>query len=202
MPIFFDNIVNVVLEISQIVILARVFLSKRLSFLFSFKAELLPPIKNKINCLWLHTPRLFTDNMRTGKYKYHEFCHFSCVSWKPVCRLHFKRDGTPAETRFHLSAKRTRPFKSSGASVQSTTDRRSLRISSSNVGYTMFRGSAKSTGYPLQSPVSPSLPLPCVTVCHQISARLYLLLLFYCFRVPFAKCCRKELVCMVMTVVL
>ena len=30
----------------------------------------------------------------------------------------------------------------------------------SNAGYTMFRGSVKSTGYPLHSPVSPSLPLP------------------------------------------
>ena len=39
----------------------------------------------------------------------------------------------------------------------------------------MFRGSAKSTGYPLHSPVSPSLPLPCVTVCHHISTGLYAL---------------------------
>jgi len=39
--------------------------------------------------------------------------------------------------------------------------------------YTMFRGSVKNTGYPLQSPVSPSLPLPCVTVCHHISTRVY-----------------------------
>ena len=30
------------------------------------------------------------------------------------------------------------------------------------------------TGYPLQSPVSPSLPLPCVTVCHQVPNELYL----------------------------
>jgi hypothetical protein len=30
----------------------------------------------------------------------------------------------------------------------------------------MFRGSVKSTVYLLHSPVSPSLPLPCVTVCH------------------------------------
>jgi hypothetical protein len=30
----------------------------------------------------------------------------------------------------------------------------------------MFRGSVKGTGYPLHSPVSPSLPLPCVTVWH------------------------------------
>jgi hypothetical protein len=27
-------------------------------------------------------------------------------------------------------------------------------------------------GYPLHSPVSPSLPLPCVTVCHHVSARV------------------------------
>ena len=36
-------------------------------------------------------------------------------------RLRLKCDGTCAETRFHLSAKRTSPFKSVGASVQSTT---------------------------------------------------------------------------------
>jgi hypothetical protein len=36
----------------------------------------------------------------------------------------------------------------------------------------MFRGSVKSTGYPFHSPVSPSLPLPCVTVCHHISTGL------------------------------
>jgi len=49
-----------------------------------------------------------------------------------------------------------------------------VRISGSNAGYTMFRGSVKSTGYPLHSPVSTSLPLPCVTVCQHISTRLYL----------------------------
>jgi len=40
-------------------------------------------------------------------------------------------------------------------------------------GYTMFRGSVKSTGYPLHSPVSPSLPHPCVTACHHVSTGLY-----------------------------
>ena len=60
-----------------------------------------------------------------------------------------------------------------GASVQSTTSSRGVLISGSNDGYTMFRGSVKSTGYPLHSPVSPSLPLPCVTVCHHISAGIY-----------------------------
>jgi len=79
-----------------------------------------------------------------------------------------KYDGTRAETRFHLSAKRTSQFKSAEASVQSTTGSRGVHISGSNAGYTMFRGSVKGTGYPLHSPASPSLPLPCVTVCHHI----------------------------------
>jgi hypothetical protein len=93
-----------------------------------------------------------------------------------VVRLRLKREGTRAETRFRLSAKRTSPFKSMGASAQSTAGSRGVRISGSNgsnAGYTMFRGSVKSTGYPLHSPVSPSLPLPCVTVCHHISTGLY-----------------------------
>jgi len=81
-----------------------------------------------------------------------------------------KCDGTRAETRFRLSAKRTILFKSAGASVQSTTGSRGVRISGSNAGYTMFRCSVKGTGYPLHSPVSPSLPLLCVTVCHHVSA--------------------------------
>ena len=88
-------------------------------------------------------------------------------------RLRLKCDGTRAETRFRLSAKRTSPFKSAGASVQSTTGSRGVRICGSNAGYTMFRGSVKSTGYPLHPPVSPSLPLLCVTVCHHISTGLY-----------------------------
>ena len=92
------------------------------------------------------------------------------------CRLLLKCDGTRSETRFLLSAKRTSPFKSAGVSVQSTTGSRGVRISGSNAGYTMFRGSVKGTGYPLHSPVSPSLPLPCVTVCHHISTGLYLVL--------------------------
>jgi len=88
-----------------------------------------------------------------------------------LCRLRLKCDGTSAETRLR-SAKWTSPFKSAGASVQSTTGSRGACISGSNAGYTMFRGSVKSTRYPLHSPVTPSLPLPCVTVCHHISTGL------------------------------
>jgi hypothetical protein len=83
------------------------------------------------------------------------------------CRGQLKCDGTCAETRFSLSAKRRSPFKSARASLYSTTGSRSVRIRGSNAGYTMFRG------YPLHSPVSPSLPLPCVTVCHHVSAGFY-----------------------------
>ena len=102
-------------------------------------------------------------------------------------RLRLKCDGTRAETRFCLSAKRTSPFKSAGASVQSTTGSRGVHISGSsgsNAGYTMFRGGVKSTGYPHHSPVSLSLPLPCVTVCHHVSTGL---LTIYISSVDFAR---------------
>ena len=59
----------------------------------------------------------------------------------------FRRNG-----RGHLNRR--------GASVQSTTGSRGVRISGSNAGYTMFCGSVKGTGYQLHSPVSPSLLLP------------------------------------------
>jgi len=103
---------------------------------------------------------------------------FSCIFIQlfKICfiRGQSKYDGTSAHTRFRLSAKRTSPFKSrGGASVQSTTGSRGVRISGSNAGYTMFRGSVKGTGYPLHSTVSPSLPLLCVSVCHHISTGLY-----------------------------
>jgi hypothetical protein len=84
------------------------------------------------------------------------------------CRARAEPDGTRAETTFRLSPKQTSPFKSAGTSVQSTVGSRGVRISGSNAGYTTFRGCVKSTGYPHHSPVSPSLPLPCVTVCHHI----------------------------------
>jgi hypothetical protein len=74
----------------------------------------------------------------------------------------FRRNG-----RVHLNRQ--------GASVQSTAGSWGVRISGSNVGYTMFRGSVKSTGYPFHSLFSPSLPLPCLTVCHHISNTVYLL---------------------------
>ena len=114
-------------------------------------------------------------------------------------RSQLKCDGTRAESRFRLSAKRTSPFKFAGgrqfswllaaevcASVVVMLDTQrsevvwrvlatnAIRqfplhfpsraspsaIIGSNARYTMFRGSVKGTGYPLHSPVSPSLPPP------------------------------------------
>jgi len=49
-----------------------------------------------------------------------------------ISRLRLICDDTRAKTRFRLSAKRTSPFKSAGASVQSTTGSRGVRISGSN----------------------------------------------------------------------
>ena len=56
-------------------------------------------------------------------------------------RARLKRDGTRAETRFGLTAKRTSPLKSAGGSLQSTTGSRGVRIrgsNGSNAGHTMF----------------------------------------------------------------
>jgi len=91
-------------------------------------------------------------------------CGLDCV-WNVMAHAQkldfvFRRNG-----RVHLNRRWT--------SVQSTTGSRGVRISGTNAGYTMFRGSVKSTGYPLHSRVSPSLPFPCVTVCHHISTGLY-----------------------------
>ena len=84
-----------------------------------------------------------------------------CYPYSPVKRIvrgQLKCDGTRAETRFRLSAKRPSPFKSAGASVQSTTGSRGVRISDSNAGCTMFRGRVKGwlptpfASFPFSSP--------------------------------------------------
>ena len=71
--------------------------------------------------------------------------------------MHLKHDGTRAETRFRLSPKRTSPFKSAGASVQSTAGSQGVFISVSNAGYTRFQGSVRvlathTASFPFTSP--------------------------------------------------
>jgi hypothetical protein len=90
------------------------------------------------------------------------------ASWNVMAHVQkpdflFRRNG-----RVHLNQRGRQFSRLLAAEVCS-----SALIVGSNAGYNMFRGSVKSTGYPLQSPVSPSLPLPCVTVCHHISTGLY-----------------------------
>ena len=46
---------------------------------------------------------------------------------------------------------------------------RGVRISGQTMGRPCSEAQCESSGYPLQSPVSPSLPLPRVTVCHHVS---------------------------------
>ena len=91
-----------------------------------------------------------------------------------IARL--KRDGTRAETRFGLSAKRTSLFKSAGCQFSRLL---AAELCASTVVMVVMLGTpcsvvqCKTTGYPLHSRVSPSIPLPCVTVCHQVSTELY-----------------------------
>jgi hypothetical protein len=99
------------------------------------------------------------------------------VMSRGIVRL--KRDGTRAETRFRLSPKRTSPFKSAGASVQSTTGSRGVCISVSNAGNTTFRGSVRvlATHSIRQFPLHfPSRASPCAirfqTHSNEVRARL------------------------------
>jgi len=83
-----------------------------------------------------------------------------------VCIARAERDGTDAETRFRLSPKLTSPFKSVGASVQSTASSRGVRISLSNAGYAMFGGGVRvlATHSIQQFPLHfPSRASPCAT---------------------------------------
>ena len=96
-----------------------------------------------------------------------------------MCRARFKRDGTCAETRFALSAKRTSPFKLAEGQLSRLL---AAEVCASAVVMVVMLDApcseveCKTTDYPLHSRFSPSLPLPFVTVCHQVSAELY-----FCF---------------------
>ena len=89
-----------------------------------------------------------------------------CYTVMAVTMARAERDGTCAETRFRLSPKRTGPFKSVGASVQSTAGSRGVRISLSNAGYTTFGGGVRvlATHSFRQFPLHfPSRASPCAT---------------------------------------
>ena len=90
-------------------------------------------------------------------------------------RVRLKPDGTRAETRFRLSPKRASPFKSAGASVQSTAGSRGARISVSNSGYTTFRGSVRV----LATHSIRQFPLTSPPVRHRLPSGFKRTLLFY-----------------------
>ena len=63
-----------------------------------------------------------------------------------------------------------------GGSIHSTTGGRAVHISLQGLYCSckpVFCSHVTLTGYPLHSPVSPSLLRPCVTVCHHISNAVY-----------------------------
>jgi hypothetical protein len=107
--------------------------------------------------------------MATNTTRAHLAAHITYVA-----RARLKRDGTRAETRFRLSTKRTSPFKSAGESVQSTTGSREVRISGQTMDRPCSELQCNSSGYPIQSPISPLLPLPRVTVCHHYFKKMAL----------------------------
>ena len=94
-------------------------------------------------------------------------------------RARLKRDGTCAETRFGLSTIRPSPFKFARGRSQFSRLLAADVCATAVVMVVMLDTpcsvvECKTTVYPLHSHVSPSLPLPCVTVCHQVSTELYL----------------------------
>ena len=73
--------------------------------------------------------------VRTSKAGCLLYCLIAYLGHAPVVAIaRAERDGTRAETRFRLSPKRTGPYKSVGASVQSTAGSRGVRISLNNAG--------------------------------------------------------------------
>jgi len=73
------------------------------------------------------TSVLSSDTLTLIMYNASEIACYQAAGPSP-CRPRLKCDGTRAETRFRLSAKRTSPLKLAGASVQSTAGSRGVRI--------------------------------------------------------------------------
>jgi len=116
--------------------------------------------------------------------------HIIFFSWplSIVCfRLQVKKPSTLVEASWNVMAHAQKPdfvFRGNG---RVHLNRRGLQFSrlraaevcasafvvGSNAGYTMFRSCVNGTGYSLHSPVSTSLPLPCVIVCHHSSSGVY-----------------------------
>jgi len=112
--------------------------------------------------MWWHTFEMWWHTFEIWWHTFEMWWHTFEMWWHTRRNQlsSFGRNG-----RVHLNRR--------GESVQSTNGSRVVRISFRNAGYTTFRGIMKGTSYPLHSSVSPSLLLPCVTVCHHVSTGLY-----------------------------
>jgi hypothetical protein len=151
---------------------------------------------SSVVCLSVFTaffPHYLINGRSSGRKRVNSFqLATHCIRQFPVhfpshvspCANTFQLDSTKVDCVWNVMAHAQKPdfvfrrngwvhINRRGASVQSTAGSRGVRISGSNAGYTMFRGSAKGTDYALHFPVSPSLLLPCVTMCHYISTGLY-----------------------------
>jgi len=96
-----------------------------------------------------------------------EPCALGSTQPLKMSRARAEPDGSPAETRYRLSPKRTSPFKSAGESVQSTAGSRGVRINVSNAGYTTLRGRVRvlATHSLRQFPLHfPSRASPCAII--------------------------------------
>jgi hypothetical protein len=141
------------------------------------------PFYYNIIILWDHCRlcgTLLTETSLWGAYLYvyRAICCFnnteSCLCACSCSRLRLKCDCTREETRFRLSAKRTSLFKSARGGQFSRLLAAEVCASAVIMLDTPYSEVVWSgTGYPLHLPVSPSLPFPCVTVCHHISTGLY-----------------------------
>ena len=95
----------------------------------------------------------------------------------PVIIARSERDGTCAETRFGLQRngrvhlnRRGRQF----SRLPTAEVCASAAVMVAMLDTPCSEVACNTTGYLLHSHVSPSLPLPCVTVSHQVSTELYL----------------------------
>jgi hypothetical protein len=88
--------------------------------------------------------------------------HCNAIARKRTGILRLKRDGTRAETRFGQFSR-----------LLAVEECRSAVVMVAMLDRPCSEAECTSIGYPFHTLVSPSLPLPCVTVCHQVSSELY-----------------------------
>jgi len=113
-------------------------------------------LKHWIQVITLRTIRLTTQKRR--KCTYNVDCVWNMMAHEQKPDFVFRRNG-----RVHLNWQGQQFSRLLAAELCASTVVMRDTPSSEVV---------KSTGYPLHSPVSPSLLLPCVTVCHHFSTGL------------------------------